>query len=365
MLSSWVSSTAGSVSLRTWEFQDTDGVTHIIELTHDHMTGVRVLKMDDSVIYEATIFPDKSCELKFSYKGDVVVIKIIYNRSSIPFQLDFLFALNGKPLRRHMEGKPNGKTNFSLEEFTARVPNWEKKSEGEEESVWYTIKISPAPLAFLKQLGSEYTALHDKGDFIYSRRYRDFEAIHEQVVRSLRGDGDHLIRGLPSLPAMKVKSLTDHNSEAFCQERAMGLEVYLQKLMSVPRLSRLPALRRFLGFLQDPVLSPKPEVVELVVASVLSSPDSEYSPLRSQPSLLSSTWGGITSMFKTSPADPLANPPNPHQVKPPPEAQTKAADGVSTVDGLAAFLNVAPCSDAIAVSAPGSDDHSYNPYDEI
>jgi hypothetical protein len=49
------------------------------------------------------------------------------------------------------------------------------------------------------------------------RRYRDFQALSEQMQASFKGH--HLRSSLPELPPRQLKFMVDHNDEAFIEER--------------------------------------------------------------------------------------------------------------------------------------------------
>jgi len=72
----------------------------------------------------------------------------------------------------------------------------------------------------------------------FNKRYRDFATFDAY----LRGgfDGHHLLQNLPHLPPKQVYLLTDHFSKPFLSERRKQLEMYVNKLVKVPKVVTNP-----------------------------------------------------------------------------------------------------------------------------
>jgi len=303
-LSKWIASTAGSTAVRTWELED-----GTLELQHDHLSGSRLLSLNGCVIYNGNVFPDKSSELRFIYRQQAYAVKIIFDRSALPFSLTFKCTVNGVEKPYQTEAKVSGASNESLEHFTATISGATAK----DDTVYYTVNVTVPSKEVLMALGRNFHSLVDKAGQVLSavKRFSDFVEIHEKVVAALRGDGDHLISGLPQLPAKRWKSWVSHVDANFITDRQAQLQVYLQKLMSVPRVGNLPALRRFLGLMCDKPLETLPEVQELTVASVFSAADAQPTRTPVLPIPTSSTTTSTTSTTE------VGSPPS-YKVAPPP-----------------------------------------------
>lgn len=81
------------------------------------------------------------------------------------------------------------------------------------------------------------------GAVVVFRRYRDFDKL-DRLVRSAFA-GSHLLNSLPNLPIKILNPFTDQSDPAFIDNRRQELEVYLKRLIRMPKASNNPDLLRF------------------------------------------------------------------------------------------------------------------------
>jgi len=82
-----------------------------------------------------------------------------------------------------------------------------------------------------------------EGEVVVFRRYRDFDKL-DRLVRSAFA-GSHLLSSLPSLPIKVLNPFADQSDPLFIEHRRQELEVYLQRLIRMPKASHNPDLLRF------------------------------------------------------------------------------------------------------------------------
>ena len=82
-----------------------------------------------------------------------------------------------------------------------------------------------------------------EGEVVVFRRYRDFDRL-DRLVRSAFA-GSHLLNSLPCLPVKILNPFTDQSDPVFIDGRRQELEVYLKRLIQMPKASSNPDLLRF------------------------------------------------------------------------------------------------------------------------
>eukprot|EP01006_Ploeotia_vitrea_P008533 TRINITY_DN20465_c0_g1_i1.p1 TRINITY_DN20465_c0_g1~~TRINITY_DN20465_c0_g1_i1.p1 ORF type:complete len:190 (+),score=98.31 TRINITY_DN20465_c0_g1_i1:577-1146(+) len=76
-----------------------------------------------------------------------------------------------------------------------------------------------------------------------NRRFRDFDQLNT-LVRSAFAN-NHLLENLPAFPPKYWKMFTDHYSHDFMEQRRADLEVYMNKLVKIPKVCDLPDFQQF------------------------------------------------------------------------------------------------------------------------
>lgn len=84
-----------------------------------------------------------------------------------------------------------------------------------------------------------------------TRRFRDFESLHRLIKSAYCG---HLASNVPSLPSKAVWRTLTTAYQAFddpqlLEERRTEFELYLQRLLALPKAGHNPDLLRFLGLI--------------------------------------------------------------------------------------------------------------------
>mmetsp|Transcript_20267 Transcript_20267/g.29048 ORF Transcript_20267/g.29048 Transcript_20267/m.29048 type:complete len:425 (-) Transcript_20267:892-2166(-) len=223
---------------RTWLYpiERPSGVkrTHVINLYHDTITGVRSVMLDFQEVSGSL----GNSSLIMESKGH----RIFFTVEDLP---------------GYIEIKKSGWTGFSytcvintivINEITQTVAtNQEEvfrtkilattftKDEFSEHSVaWYVLQV---------------TKIHDGVTTAVHRRFRDFAELNSQVKQNMKGH--HLRWSLPPLPEKPLKAMTDHNDPAFIQDRSAKLERFISMLVSVPHVSEMICVRAFLGLMDQ------------------------------------------------------------------------------------------------------------------
>lgn len=91
----------------------------------------------------------------------------------------------------------------------------------------------------------DVTRNEDKAFTTVHRRFKDFMFLDEQVRAAL--SGHHISSSLPTAPSREFKLLTDHDDPSFIESRRKALEVYCQKLFTVPHVMTVPDVLPFIG----------------------------------------------------------------------------------------------------------------------
>lgn len=75
------------------------------------------------------------------------------------------------------------------------------------------------------------------------KRFRDFDDLNDAVRAALKGN--HLLSSLPGLPPKGIKFFQD---ALFAEHRRQALDEYMKKLLRIPRVSFVSAVRDFIGY---------------------------------------------------------------------------------------------------------------------
>jgi hypothetical protein len=218
---------------RTWNYVDNNRV-HVINLSHDTLTGVRHAMLD----YE---------EIPGSLGSSSVFMDQRGHR--------FLFTIGGK--QGYVEILKDGWAGFK---YSCRV--------GDEELTEATQMIAEAQGAILYDVDvPEYTFTSDwsEGEIAWyqvvvtrrsdnyttsvHRRFRDFDELLTEVKRRLKGH--HLYSSLPRLPDKRAKLITDHNDSHFLLQRSRELKVFLVSLLQFPHVPLMTCTKAFLGLMEQ------------------------------------------------------------------------------------------------------------------
>eukprot|EP01134_Creolimax_fragrantissima_P008218 CFRG8218T1 len=89
------------------------------------------------------------------------------------------------------------------------------------------------------------TQLSTGEEALVTHRYSQFAAMHEAVYDFFRANHVQFVNNLPDLPP-KSWWWSNQASKAFITNRRIELQMYLDRLMGVPRATECPELRKFL-----------------------------------------------------------------------------------------------------------------------
>jgi hypothetical protein len=219
---------------RTWNYISSNNRVHVINLSHDTLTGVRHAMLD----YEEIPGSLGSSSLLMDKRGH-----------------RFLFSIDGTP--GYVEILRDGWTGFKYncsvgnqvlteatsviseqqgdELYELDVPEYAFTSDWSEgEIAWYQINV-------VRKTDGFTTTVH--------RRFRDFDELYAEVKRRLKGH--HLFSSIPSLPDKHVKLIKDHNDNNFLSQRTRELKSFLVNLFRFPHVPQMTCSKAFIGLMEQ------------------------------------------------------------------------------------------------------------------
>jgi len=212
----------GSTITKSWEITADDHTKGIVQLRHHTITGARTLLIDGNETFSDYKLFDDGDIISFDFKDKKGVVRIsLEGLATYSYKLIY----NGK----EYPDMNSSKKEYKNQDVKISIPSYEiREISKEEKTVVYVIKIS-----------------WDGQEHNISKRYSEIAELDSQV-RSAYADG-HLLSSMPQLPPRQLKLLQDHLSPEFIEQRRHDLEVYLQRLVSLPKVTRNPDLLRFIG----------------------------------------------------------------------------------------------------------------------
>lgn len=221
---------------RTWQFETPDGVSHVVHLYHDTITGVRSAMLDFDEIPRSlgtsSVFLDpKGHRISFTVPPDNTPAYIeILKHGFVGFK--YTCFVGGKQIPETTQVLAANQDESDLEVKITETCLSNDGTGTDHMITWYTLKAKRKSDGFT-------TTVH--------RRFRDFAELHAQVRASFKGH--HLKSSLPDLPEKHFKFVVDHNHSRFVGERKRQLQRYLDTLLQVPHVSSMTAARAFVGLM--------------------------------------------------------------------------------------------------------------------
>ena len=216
----WLGRGIGTTCSRTWVVDNQD-YTGTITLEHDCLTGRRVLYIDRVVVYQRTVFPDKSFEIWFDidgksgrvcaendFKGNALYYSCMYADEALVTTL----------AQRDQDSKV----------FQPTIPDTTVEVDGKLEVAYYNVHVKAAD-----------------GDFVLKKRFSEFVDLYEKVWASY--SSDELLQQVPKPPKKQFKLFTKHHDKKFIENRRVQLQLFMQGLCKVPAIERNLYLLEFLG----------------------------------------------------------------------------------------------------------------------
>ena len=226
--------------------------THVVSLRHSPLDGFRYVLIDETEIEGSQGVYRYSLQNWFSgqmqapdvitldfKEGPKVTLQIVQTSKK------FMYACStdGSPVQELTRSTVCSTTDchdyvspfiITLSEYEI-VPN---ESEIDDRVVWYTMYVvekSSGKLAVCR------------------RRFRHFYELNCDIISAFASS--HLQSMLPKFPDRHFKWFTDHYSRDFVENRRTELEVYMQRLVRVPRAAQNPSFKNFINFLTHPKVS--------------------------------------------------------------------------------------------------------------
>jgi hypothetical protein len=209
---------SGTFASRTWLF---DGNSAILE--HDCMIGRRILYINGKIIYEATVFPDRSFEVTFKIGSGVgsVAVTNVHSELAIYYTLKWKGKDVVSKLFEH-----SADTSKSLDgDYDVTVASASTRGD----VTMYKVAVKD------KETGQSQ---------VIEKRFSEFVELHQKVWSSYAGS--HLLSNVPAPPSRKWKLFTNHKSPQFIEKRRVGLHKFLSKLIQIPRIAQNFYVAQFL-----------------------------------------------------------------------------------------------------------------------
>lgn len=219
---------------RTWNFVGSDNYVHVINLSHDTLTGVRHAMLDyeeipGSLGSSSILMEKRGHRFNFMVDKKVGYLEIMRDGWT---GFKYSCVVDGKMLPEatsqiaEQQGEELYDIDISEYAFTS---DW-----ADGDICWYKVSI---------------TRLNDSYRTFVHRRFRDFSELLTEVKRRLKGH--HLYSSLPELPEKHLKILTDHNNSYFLDQRLQQLKTFLVNLFRFPHVPHMTCSKAFLGLMEQ------------------------------------------------------------------------------------------------------------------
>ena len=219
---------------RTWNYMDRQNQFHVINLSHDTLTGVRHAMLNYEEIPgslgSSSVFMDKRGH-RFNFIVDKKAGYLEIKRDGwIGFTYCCVIDGNIIPEATSQISDKQGEEpyNIDIAEY-AFTSDW-----ADGDINWYKIMV---------------TRKSDNYSTFVHRRFRDFFDLLTEVKRRLKGH--HLYSSLPELPEKHFKMMTDHNDSYFLDQRMTELKTFLLNLFRFPHVPHMTCSKAFLGLMEQ------------------------------------------------------------------------------------------------------------------
>ena len=238
LLWSGASVTAGDVSKAyNWKSKD-DGTAYRTVLRHDTFTGNLSLSVNGvekmsnvmaaSMLNVGGVVQRYSDRLPFTvgnYQGQLHLRVIVNEWIPVPARFEYALVIDGEAVAdESLESTGKGVANG---DFKVWVTSAENTGDG---VTWYRVDSKRS------STGME-VAVH--------RRFSDFHNLAIMVATYYKGS--QLLQILPTPPPKGLKFFQNHFDPQFIEDRRVGCETFLRKLLTVPRVSGIGEVHDFLG----------------------------------------------------------------------------------------------------------------------
>ena len=213
---------------RTWLYNEENGTSHSITLTHDTISGVRVAFLD----YQEIVDSAGASSLLLESRGHRIFFDI--GRAT-----------------GYIEIKRAGWTSFAYSCVVGDRNLIEVNSLLSAVNTQYSIEIGD--VIFTHEVDTKnciawYPILVHRQDGVETlvhRRFCEFAYLNSLVKQNLKGTG--LRKNLPDFPARKPKLSTNHEDPAFIHNRKALLLRYLRTLVTLSYVTHMDCVKAFLG----------------------------------------------------------------------------------------------------------------------
>jgi len=134
-------------------------------------------------------------------------------------------------------GGAGGAQEVAADVFVVRVRDPVSAQFGSGEPDTSSVSVTWYPVETRRERDGVSTTVH--------RRFQDFAELDEAVRAALAGH--HLYDSLPQLPPKASKLLYSHSDPAFQEQRRAGLDVFLKRIVDIPRALAIPSTLPFIG----------------------------------------------------------------------------------------------------------------------
>lgn len=223
------SSSVGNLVTKIWRHE-----SHVIILKHNSYKGTRELRVDGEIRHSSVDRVDQSFETNFDFgRQRDASGALIENDSST----NVLIQIIDFP----------GLRTYLCKVGSAIIPEDGSLPYEPNSQQLIRVKVSGVQKDLNSVLYKVQAERTDNGlSATTTHTFRDFDQL-DMDIRSVFTEGNaHLKSSVPPLPPKHLKMLTDHMADSFIEDRRNDLNIYMQRLVGMPRVERNPDMHLFL-----------------------------------------------------------------------------------------------------------------------
>lgn len=196
------------------------GTKHVVTVRHNQIHGQLSVELDGEVAFSkmGVALTNAEAEIKLPDQR-VVLIGVTFKG-----KLDYIYtcAFEGTNVVDTRQLSDEGD-----DALTISIP----KAGGD--PVHFSIKVD-----LTKNNGEKYT-------WITLKRYSEFDTFRKVILTAFAKS--QLAENVPALPEKKFKLLQKHSDPDFVEDRRVGLEIFLRRVLLLPHIQRNPDMKAFLS----------------------------------------------------------------------------------------------------------------------
>jgi len=211
-----------------------------------HFESGKVIVFVDGAQMGTGLASFNSCELKYRVGNRIGITKIVFNEQfnfSYEFITSILSQSGDTEVLKEINETLVGNHNASV--VTATVTKGSLENSGDGAVAMYHIVCK----------------LQNDSILETDKRFSDFVTLDRDIKSAFQGS--HMISSMPTLPPKNIQVFSNHSQPAFIAKRKAGLDIYMRKILSLPRVVNNPYVMQFLGIIPAFASSDAPPLVNV------------------------------------------------------------------------------------------------------